>query len=131
MYYSITLYKNEDFTWGATEMGLWVPVEICCGFLVACIPVFPRFFKQQPVLVSLRSSLRSLFRLKNSSYAKYSEGMSAENESAKLRKHTMVTDIEFEDLVKRTDMSMVTVEHSGPRRRDSDTAGITNYDGAS
>jgi hypothetical protein len=109
MYYSIELSKNKDFTWGATEMGLWVPVEICCGFLVACIPVFPRFFGH------LGSSLRSMFRLTKSPSAKDLE-MSAASKDAKPRKHAIVTDLEFQELVKQTDLSIITIECSGPER---------------
>jgi hypothetical protein len=109
MYYSIELSKNKDFTWGATEMGLWVPVEICCGFLVACIPVFPRFFGH------VGSGLRLLLRLKQTPSTRH-DLESAGSEEVKPRKHAIVTDREFQELVKQTDLSIVTIVCSGPER---------------
>jgi hypothetical protein len=62
MYYSIQLLHNTDFSWAATFMGMWVQVEIACGFLVACMPVFPRFFKHGALFSSMGSGLRSWLR---------------------------------------------------------------------
>jgi hypothetical protein len=119
MYYSIDLYRNKDFTWGATMMGLWVPVEICCGFLAACMPVFPRFFNQQP-FSRLGSSLRSLFRLHSSPSDRYSRELTSKSDTAgKQRAQQIVTDIEFEELVKRTDLSMASIEQPESRRYDA------------
>jgi hypothetical protein len=116
LYYSIDLYSSKDFTWGVTLMGLWVPVELCCGFLVACIPMFPRFFKQQPALMSMGSSLRSLFRLKSSRSDKRSSERLGSSETPRPSKKPIVSDIEFEALVKRTDLSMLSGGHSEFRR---------------
>jgi hypothetical protein len=111
MYYSIELSKVKDFTWGATQMGLWVSVEICCGFLVACIPVFPRFFGH------VGAGLRLLLRLKQTDSAKL-DLESAGSDEIKPRKHAIITDREFQELVKQTELSMVITVCSVPERRD-------------
>lgn len=111
LYYSIDLYRTKDFTWGATMMGMWVAAEICSGFLVACIPVLPRFFKSLPFLVRMGSSIRTIFRFRNSASAKRSTMGPRSDEEYRAQRGPIVTDIEFEELVRRTDFNLVTVEH--------------------
>ncbi|KAF1974062.1 hypothetical protein BU23DRAFT_598629 [Bimuria novae-zelandiae CBS 107.79] len=116
MYFSIGLLHNKDFTWAATLMGLWVEVEIGCGFLVACMPVFPRFFRHQPIFSTLGSGLRSLLRRDRGS-AKYSSERLGSSDGSRQKKNPIVTDVEFEELVRRSDLGMVTVDHPGPGPR--------------
>ncbi|KAF2821601.1 hypothetical protein CC86DRAFT_410694 [Ophiobolus disseminans] len=110
MYYCIDLYRTKDYTWGVTMMGLWVHVEVGLGFLVACIPVFPRFFKQQPIFLSIGSSLRSVFRLRSSNSTKHDGERLGSTDLPSCRKQPLVSDIEFEELVMRTDISRGTTE---------------------
>ena len=116
MYYSIELLTNKDFIWVATLMGMWVEVEVCCGFLVACIPVFPRFFKNERIFSSMASNLRSLLRIRSSGSAKYASERLGSSDANRPKKEAIATDIEFEELVKRTDLSMVSVSHSDPEK---------------
>jgi hypothetical protein len=116
LYYSIIMYHNADFTWTLTVMGIFGMTEMCCGFLVASLPVFPRFFKHQPLLVSMGSSLRSLFRRRNprsSSARRSSQRLgSSDGSRSNPKKGQFVSDIEFDELVNRTDLSMLTTQHT-------------------
>ncbi len=107
MYYSIKLVTNMDFIWFATLMGMWVEVEVCAGFLVACVPVLPRFFKNERIFSSMASNLRSLLRVKSRGSEKYSSERLGSSDASRPKKGAVVTDIEFEELVMRTDLSMV------------------------
>ncbi|KAI0406928.1 hypothetical protein F4802DRAFT_555063 [Xylaria palmicola] len=45
LYYSIQAMRSRDFTWFIESVGNWAIVELSTVILVACCPLFPRFYK--------------------------------------------------------------------------------------
>lgn len=64
---------------------------------------------------SLGSTLRSFLRRDRTSQ-RYSAERLGSSDGSRPKKNPIVTDVEFEELVRRTDLSMVTVEHGHERR---------------
>ncbi|KAI0443565.1 hypothetical protein F4803DRAFT_307425 [Xylaria telfairii] len=44
-YYSVLLTRTEDVTFALEPLAIWGHVEFATVFLVACAPLFPRFFR--------------------------------------------------------------------------------------
>ncbi|KAI0155184.1 hypothetical protein GGR57DRAFT_91557 [Xylariaceae sp. FL1272] len=45
LYYGVELSRSNDTTWLIEGVGTWAIVEIATVILVACFPLFPRFYK--------------------------------------------------------------------------------------
>ncbi|KAF2179435.1 hypothetical protein K469DRAFT_641330 [Zopfia rhizophila CBS 207.26] len=104
LYYSVKLSKTEDISYVGSMMGAMSLPELGFGFLVACLPVTPKFVKFA-MNTRLGTTLRSLLR---SSGSRSETGSGAVNENGTIgsngKKFAQVTDIEFHQLV-RTDKS--------------------------
>ena len=61
---AVKLYLTPDITYYGWLMGLWTWAEMTSGFLVACLPVTPKFAQSlsQTKLLSRTSSLLKSFR---------------------------------------------------------------------
>jgi hypothetical protein len=105
MYYTNDLAHHHHDTRIAITLGNWVQIEICCGLLVACMPTFPRFFKHPPIF----SGLKSMIRLLRQSQRTQSVGIASKNgnsDGPAPQNHTVITDIEFEELVQQSNLSV-------------------------
>lgn len=63
LYYCIELQRTDDTTYYSWLAGMWALAEITFGFLVACLPAFPQFFRkvtQSRFFVSITSLLQSM-----------------------------------------------------------------------
>jgi hypothetical protein len=46
LYYSFRLSSSPDVSYEGMNFGLWTYAELCSGFMVACLPVMPRFLQK-------------------------------------------------------------------------------------
>ncbi|CAI6337837.1 unnamed protein product [Periconia digitata] len=103
MYYTILFARNKNNMRIAIKLSTWVNVEICCGFLVACMPGLPRFFKHPPIASIWIPIVRFLRRSEHSGPTELANAGSKSSDGQAPRSDVLVTDIEFEELVRRTD----------------------------
>ncbi|ORX95043.1 hypothetical protein BCR34DRAFT_669540 [Clohesyomyces aquaticus] len=111
MYYAILLSTRKDSTYYVAMVGLWGMPEITCGYLVACLPVVPKFVKvmrKHPFFTRLSSGIRSSFWSTNTGPQNsdpgskgHVRGRTDHKSHLKMGEIGVVTDIEFHELVIR------------------------------
>ncbi|KAF2871201.1 hypothetical protein BDV95DRAFT_56740 [Massariosphaeria phaeospora] len=124
--YAVTLRHSDDFTYWMAKMSLWVFPEFTSGFLVACLPVLPRFantISEIPLITRLVSSIRSLSGSRNVPTNASPHGTARTGRSNRSKGgmgNRNVTDIEFQELVVETDSRSVVDYDGGRGSQDKD-----------
>lgn len=109
LYYDIHLWKvQEDITFLLGKISIWGCVELPAGFLIACLPSVPKTVNHVSTktwCMQLEMSLRSPFHLASEQLTQMSERRvtSIGGHGKRDKKGTVVSDVEFRDLVARTD----------------------------
>jgi hypothetical protein len=138
IHYLILLNKDKsDIPFIVSKVCLWGTCQLTAGFLVACLPTMPLFvnhIKKRSWAVRVGSTVRSLLRTSRSEPSHVSNEritISGENSRKKIGKKG-ATDIEFEELVQKTDMngSMVSISRSPPEQvTPTASQGAIRYEG--
>lgn len=98
--YAIALYRSSDITYQAALMGKWADPELTCGFLAACLPVLPSFVRH---VRSRRLFVRTMAMLGLRRAQLPSTPTWPSSGGSTRKKGGPVTDIEFDELVRRPD----------------------------
>jgi hypothetical protein len=122
-FYFFEIRRNGDYTYASAMMSIWSVPEITIGFVVMCLPTLPRLLthlKHKPLVSSISRSLKTGFWARKST-SRGSDGSagrpaaSGEDRFAarKLRANVIVTDIEFHQLVEKTESDSTVDQDSG------------------
>jgi len=91
-------------------MGIWTEPELTCGFVAASAPVIPRFFKHtrnQTPFRQISSAFHSVFRVKGETIER--QPAQGEVQRARVPPRKFVSDVDFHDLVIKTDGTETTM----------------------
>jgi hypothetical protein len=132
LHYQIVLLKDMyDITFIVSKICFWGTCQLTAGFLVACLPTVPMLsnhIKKQSWALRVGSTVRSLLHISRSeaSYNNSNEHTTIGGGNARKKGVKAVTDIEFEELVNKTDnqsrISMVSIAPSQLRPSTSRAA---------
>ncbi|KAL1592717.1 hypothetical protein SLS60_011133 [Paraconiothyrium brasiliense] len=120
LYYNVRLWKNQtDVTYQLGFISLWGTVQLAAGFWIVCSPSIPKtinHFRGKPWFLRVETSLRSRLR---KGHPKTEEGDLAQNptiggERNQRAGREVVTDVEFHELVNKTEASVASRADSGP-----------------
>lgn len=104
MYYTVDSTHHPHDTRSTIALGNWIQIEICCGLLVACMPTLPRFFKHPPLSSGLKAMVGHLRQSRRTRSIEIASN-DRDSEDPAPQKRTVITDIEFEELVRQSNLS--------------------------
>lgn len=102
----------------ATAVMLWTVPEIACSVIVPCLPSLPQFLR----IVRKRQTLPNSATPRGMHIANYRNSKPVQ---------TPISDVEYHELVLRTEMTIDSVEHEeiGPRVQSPPMVHVTGGDG--
>ncbi|KAF2014710.1 hypothetical protein BU24DRAFT_463472 [Aaosphaeria arxii CBS 175.79] len=107
VYFAIQIKNSPDVSYNVGLLGLWSLPEMAIGFLIACLPYFPKFLRymgRKPFAAAILAKWRLIFPSSAATSHKSDEpgappvGARANGRASRV----VVTDIEFDELVARS-----------------------------
>ena len=117
LYYNIRLWKNQtDVTYQLGFISLWGTAQLVAGFWIVCSPSIPKTFnylRGKPWVCRVETELRS--RLRSSSPKSDTQQVPTIGGAGRKRDGAgrPVSDVEFHDLVNKTERSEMSRAASG------------------
>jgi len=90
-------------------MGIWSFPELACGFLAASLPVFPKFIRHilnNSFVQIFGSRIHNIFQIRRSAHLDHladKDQVANPSDQSPEKKNIVITDIEYEELVIRTE----------------------------
>lgn len=121
LYFTIEVWKTHDVSYYMGMVGVWTYPEITFGFLVACLPIMPKFLRvmaKKPLVGRVGTGLRTALRIPKSETRQLSRHLNRNNSMVpgrNIRTRTMqISDVEFHELVLSTEnKSIARCEYDG------------------
>lgn len=115
IYYNVRLWKNQtDITHQLAYMSFWGTAQLPAGFLVTCLPGIPKvvnYARTKPWCLRLETSLRSVLKVSTEKVHTTRQIVTIGGGPKKNHKGTVVSDLEFRDLVASDQMSLSSTSH--------------------
>lgn len=109
------MWPTNDMTYYiAKAITLWSVPELVCSVLVPCLPILPQFFKM--IRRKNASPAKKMVQITPSSEGKRVRHLPFDRESQAIRKttETMITDIEYHELMNSDMMDNMDMEYITP-----------------
>lgn len=115
MYYNVKLFQDQtDATHQLAYMSFWGTAQIPAAFLVICLPSVPKvinYARTKPWCARLETSLRSALRVSTEKVTTTKQIVTIGGGPKRNQKATVVSDVEFRDLMASDGMSLSSTSH--------------------